>query len=53
MNYIAGPNFNAQRMCGSLCLQHKVNEFLDSYMKDQAQLPNLEEHKAPIHLNFV
>ena len=53
MNYIAGPDFNAQRMCGSLCLQHNVNEFLDSYMKDQAQLPNLEEHTAPIHLDFV
>ena len=51
MNYIASSQFNAQRMCGSLCLQH--NEFLDSYMKDQAQLPNLEEHTAPIHLDFV
>ena len=29
MNYLASPDFNAQKMCGSLCLQHKVNEFLD------------------------
>ena len=53
MNYIAGPDFNAQRMCGSLCLQHKVNEVLDSYMKDQLQLPNLDGRKPPIHLDFV
>lgn len=53
MNYIAGPDFNAQRMCGSLCLQHKVNEFLDSYMKSQLQLPNMESQTPPIHLDFV
>ena len=53
MNYIAGPQFNAQLMCGSLCLQHKVNEFLDGYMKDQIQLPNLDGQPAPKHLDFV
>jgi MoaA/NifB/PqqE/SkfB family radical SAM enzyme len=53
MNYIAGPNFNAQRMCGSLCLQHKVNEVLDGYMKGQIALPNLSDQTPPMHLNFV
>jgi MoaA/NifB/PqqE/SkfB family radical SAM enzyme len=53
MNYIAGPDFNAQRMCGSLCLQHKVNEVLDSYMKGQVELPDLTGKQAPMHLNFV
>jgi MoaA/NifB/PqqE/SkfB family radical SAM enzyme len=53
MNYIAGPDFNAQRMCGSLCLQHKVNEVLDSYMKGQIVLPDLAGKSAPMHLNFV
>jgi hypothetical protein len=40
-------------MRGSLCWQHKVNEFLDRDMKNQPQLPNLNGHKAPIHLNFM
>jgi len=29
MAELASPRFNAQTMCGCLCLQHKVNEFLD------------------------
>ena len=33
MNYLASPEFNAQKMCGSLCLQHKVNEALDDHLK--------------------
>jgi MoaA/NifB/PqqE/SkfB family radical SAM enzyme len=38
MNHLAGPRFNAQKMCGSLCLQHKVNETLDAYMKGHVPL---------------
>jgi MoaA/NifB/PqqE/SkfB family radical SAM enzyme len=53
MNYIAGPDFNAQRMCGSLCLQHKVNEVLDGYMKGQVELPDLAGRPVPMHVNFV
>jgi MoaA/NifB/PqqE/SkfB family radical SAM enzyme len=53
MNYIAGPSFNAQRMCGSLCLQHGVNQALDSYMKGQTVLPDLTGQQPPMHLNFV
>jgi len=53
MNYIAGPQFNAQSMCGSLCLQHKVNEFLDGYLKGQLDLPDLTDRTPPMHLNFV
>ena len=33
MNFLASPNFNAQTMCASLCLQHKVNEALDNNLK--------------------
>ena len=29
MNYLASPKFNAQTMRDTLCLQHKVNEYLD------------------------
>jgi MoaA/NifB/PqqE/SkfB family radical SAM enzyme len=52
MNYLASPEFNAQKMCGSLCLQHKVNEALDNLVKGNLEL----EHpagKEPQHLAFV
>lgn len=52
MNYLASPNFNAQKMCGSLCLQHKVNEVLDARRKGIVELrrPGTE---APAHLSFI
>ena len=51
MNYLASPEFNAQKMCGSLCLQHKVNEALDGLVKGSHQLNS--GSKAPSHLEFV
>ena len=52
MNYLASPEFNAQKMCGTLCLQHKVNEVLDQYKK--GQLPLVQPTgPAPAHLNFI
>jgi len=52
MNYLASPEFNAQKMCGSLCLQHKVNESLDNMVKGKLRIerPQAEE---PQHLAFV
>ncbi len=51
MNYLASPRFNAQRMCGTLCLQHKVNESLDLYRKGVATpTPGTVQ---PEHINFV
>ena len=38
MNYLASPEFNAQKMCGSLCLQHKVNEALDDHLKGRREI---------------
>lgn len=52
MNYLASPDFNAQKMCGTLCLQHKVNEYLDSVKKGQAAL-EAPAGPTPQHLNFV
>ncbi|MGB0683117.1 MAG: radical SAM protein [Magnetovibrionaceae bacterium] len=52
MNYLAGPDFNAQKMCGSLCLQHKVNETLDAYMKGRVELQQ-PDGDAPQHLSFI
>jgi len=53
MNYLASPKFNAQKMCGSLCLQHKVNEQLDAVQKGQARLPNVSKLGLPQHINFI
>lgn len=52
MNYLSSPKFNAQKMCASLCLQHKVNETLDNYVKGKGKLekPNKD---TPEHINFI
>ena len=52
MNYLASPEFNAQKMCGSLCLQHKVNEALDNVVKGNLELVH-PEGDEPQHLAFV
>jgi len=53
MNYLASPKFNAQKMCGSLCLQHKVNETLDEYQKGRFAFPDLIKKSPPQHINFI
>ena len=52
MNYLASPSFNAQKMCGSLCLQHKVNEVLDAHKKGQRVLQTPSGSEPP-HLHFI
>jgi MoaA/NifB/PqqE/SkfB family radical SAM enzyme len=52
MNYLASPEFNAQRMCGTLCLQHKVNEYLDATRKGVI-IPVAPAGDLPQHLNFI
>lgn len=52
MNYLASPHFNAQTMCGTLCLQHKVNEFLDNRRKGYLELAE-PQGPPPQHLSFV
>jgi MoaA/NifB/PqqE/SkfB family radical SAM enzyme len=52
MRYLASPRFNAQKMCGSLCLQHKVNEVLDGVKKGRLTL-HQPGGPAPAHENFV
>lgn len=52
MNHLASDDFNAQKMCGTLCLQHKVNEALDAHVKGKAQLRELDG-VPPQHLNFI
>jgi MoaA/NifB/PqqE/SkfB family radical SAM enzyme len=52
VNYLASPRFNAQTMCGSLCLQHKVNELLDGHKKGMLEIQK-PVGAAPMHANFI
>lgn len=52
INLLASDKFNAQNMCGSLCLQHKVNEFLWKLKKQEPQLLS-ESKEIPEHVNFI
>lgn len=52
MNYLASPEFNAQTMCGTLCLQHKVNEALDAYRRGEIDLA-VPDAQPPQHINFI
>lgn len=52
MNRIISEEFDARCDCGTLCLQHKVNEFLWDLKKGNALLPqNIGE--PPMHVNFI
>ncbi len=54
MNHLASPNYNAQCMCGSLCLQHYVNTALDRHVKGIEKIePMPEGFKEPMHLSFI
>lgn len=52
INFLASDKFGARIMCGSLCLQHKVNEFLWDLKQGNR---SLEEIKSgpPAHINFI
>ncbi len=52
MNLIASDGFDARTMCGSLCLQHKVNEYL-SDLKHSGQSPQWGVGEPPMHVNFI
>jgi MoaA/NifB/PqqE/SkfB family radical SAM enzyme len=52
MNYLASPDFNAQTMCGTLCLQHKVNEILDTSRRGEIELAT-PVGTPPPHINFI
>lgn len=52
VNLIASEKFDAKTMCGSLCLQHKVNEYLWGLKTGGLELskPN---GNIPMHVNFI
>lgn len=51
MRLLSSEQFDAQTMCGTLCLQHKVNEALDGLRKGTA-LP-AAAGTPPQHINFI
>lgn len=54
MRRLASPNFNAQTMCGTLCLQHKFNEALDNHVKGIRKIVKpANTSVAPLHKNFI
>ena len=52
MDYLASEEFNAHTDCGSLCLQHKVNEYLWDLKKGKIKLKK-PGGKQPQHINFI
>ena len=49
---IASKKFDAKAMCGSLCLQHKVNEYLWD-LKNKKNLLENPVGDPPMHINFI
>lgn len=52
MNELASASFDARTDCGSLCLQHKVNEYLWEIKNNGGQLL-CGEGENPQHINFI
>lgn len=52
VNHIASRQFDARFMCGSLCLQHKVNEFLWDLKENKSELTR-GSGSPPEHVNFI
>ena len=52
MAMLVSDRFNPQTQCGTLCLQHKVNEFLwDLLHRDKKLIEGKGE--PPLHVNFI
>jgi len=52
INLIASEKYDAKTMCGSLCLQHKVNESLWDLKESGIALRN-GTGEIPAHVNFI
>lgn len=52
MGYLASEDFNAKKMCGSLCLQDLPNRYLDGLKKGEIS-PGAPQGPLPEHLNFI
>ncbi len=52
MDKIASEKFDAKTMCGTLCLQHKVNECLNDIKNKELALVQ-GTGNPPMHINFI
>lgn len=52
MDYLASKKFNAHTDCGSLCVQHKVNEYLWDLKQGKIKLGKPPK-ELPQHINFI
>ena len=52
LDLIASDKFDARTMCGTLCLQHKVNEYLAAVKENGMPLATPAGPK-PMHVNFI
>lgn len=54
VDYLTSDKFNAHSDCGTLCLQHKVNEFLWDLKKGAIGLDAVPDGaEPPMHVNFI
>lgn len=55
MDYLASDKFNAKTDCGTLCLQHKVNEFLWDLKEAECKSVETDDSEVnqPQHVNFI
>lgn len=52
MDLLKSDNFNPNKDCGTLCLQHKTNEILWNLYKNQ-EVPQVERPSFVDHVNFI
>ena len=52
ISMLASDKFDARTMCGSLCLQHKVNEFLWDLKRGKTDFCAMKG-EPPMHVNFI
>ena len=52
IRHLASKEFDAKTQCGSLCLQHSVNKYLDAYMNHGMELID-PTGKPPLHKEFI
>lgn len=52
LDFIASDKFDTKTMCGTLCLQHKVNEFLWDLKNGNTTLEK-PKGEPPLHINFI
>lgn len=52
LRLISSDQFDARTMCGTLCLQHNVNEFLWDLKQGKVSLA-MPQGEPPLHVNFI